>query len=70
MKEIKGKVVSYCDIPEWLTISQDCWFKDFPTGCYIEYSIDKESSQNNIDYWLMEKYPGIENETFYIEIDY
>lgn len=68
MKTISGKVVSYCDIPEKLL--EDKWFDQHTTGCYVECHIDELDARDELDNWLIENYPGIENETFFIEIDY
>lgn len=67
MKEIKGKVVSYCDIPEEL-IPQ--WIEEYSPGSFIEVHIsDVEGEFDELELWLMKNYPGIEEDTFYIEID-
>lgn len=66
MKEIKGKVVSYSDIPEELIPT---WLDEYPSGVYIEVHIDDEQL-DELTEWLVQNYPGIEEETFYIEIDY
>lgn len=74
MKEIKGKVVSYSDIPWDLIINtKNHWlseFKNIPEKCLVEVHIDEAEEYNELDKWLMKTYPGIEKETFYIEIDY
>ena len=67
MKEIKGKVVSYCDIPEELIPT---WLDEYPSGVYIEVHIDESEGLDALEMWLIGEYPGIEEETFYIEIDY
>ena len=69
MKEIKGKVVSYCEIPEKLLEGDNNWLNEFPTNCYVEVHID-EFDDDELSKWLMKEYPGIEQDTFYIEIDY
>ncbi len=69
MKEIKGKVVSYSEIPEELLIGTNNFLNEYPTNCYVEVHID-EFEDDNLSKWLKENYPGIEEETFYIEIDY
>jgi len=68
LKTITGKVVSYCDIPEELTESK--WFSEYQSGCYIECHIDELEVRDELDSWLIQNYPGIENETFFIKIDY
>jgi hypothetical protein len=71
IKKITGQVVNYCDIPEKLTEGK--WFNEYSSGCYIECHIDlsdSAQSADELDNWLMNNYPGIENETFYIEINY
>lgn len=72
METITGKVVNYCDIPEELTEGK--WFSEFQSGCYIECHISDEDIDNNaldeLDNWLIKTYPGIEDETFFIKIDY
>jgi len=67
LKEINGKVVSYSSIPEEL-IPQ--WLKEYPSNCYVEVHIDTLDNSNPLDVWFKENHPGIEEETFYIEIDY
>lgn len=70
MKEIKGKVVSYSEIPEkLLQAKENKWLTEYPSNCYVEVHID-EFDQDELGEWLIQKYPGIEEETFYIEIDY
>lgn len=67
-KRIEGRVVSYCDIPEELVAGT--WLEEYQPGCYIECHIDEEEEMNELDNWLISNYPGIEKETFFIEIDY
>ena len=67
MKEIKGKVVSYCDIPDYLVPT---WLEEYSTGVYVEVHIDENEELDELELWLMKEYPGIEQETFFIEIDY
>lgn len=68
IKTISGKVVTYSDIPVELTA--DKWFEGFSKGCYVECHVDELDARDELDNWLIENYPGIENETFFIEIDY
>lgn len=72
MKTIKGKVVSYSDIPKELIIgTRNHWlseFKNIPDKCLVEVHID-EMEAESLSNWLMKTYPGIEEDTFYIEID-
>lgn len=67
LKQINGRVISYCEIPEELIPN---WLKEFPTGCYVEVHLDTLDGVGLLDIWFKENYPGIEDETFYIEIDY
>lgn len=67
-KVIKGRVVSYCEIPEELTKGK--WFEEYQSGCFVECHIDETEDPDELDMWIMRNYPGIEKETFYIKIDY
>lgn len=68
MKEIKGKVVSYCEIPEELT--ENHWLNDYSPGCYVMAHID-ESEDDLVSKWLLENYPDLKDEEyFFVEIDY
>ena len=70
-KEIKGKVVSYCEIPEELT--EGHWISEYMSGCFVQCHIadDRDVELSPLDKWLIETYPELQDEEyFFIEIDY
>lgn len=69
LKQINGKVISYCAIPNHLR--KDHWISKYPTGCYVECHIEEEPDDEDlVSKWILENYPELKDETFYIEIDY
>lgn len=70
LKEISGKVVSYCEIP--VDLVENSWISDFLNGCYVEYEMQElEHLRSPMDNWLWENYPELRNGVkFFIEIDY
>ena len=67
MRTITRNVISYCDIPQEITDKH--WIYEYPTACYIKYTVDTKNP-DNLDKWLMENYPELIGHTFLIEIDY
>lgn len=67
LKKIKGKVVKYSSLPKALIPE---WIKKHRLGAFIECHIDDEEWDDECSKWLKKTYKGIENNTFYIEIDY
>lgn len=71
MKVINKKVIKYSEIPTDLT--KALWFNGYPSGVFVEVHIDDSTDEvlNELDEWLIQSYPGIENEdSFFIELDY
>ena len=67
-KQITGKVVSYCEIPEELTKGH--WISEFQNGCFVQVHLE-EGEDDALSNWLKETYPElIDENAFYIEIDY
>ena len=68
LKQITGKVVSYCEIPEEIT--EGHWISEYMNGCFVQVHLE-EDEDDALSNWLKETYPElIEEESFYIEIDY
>ena len=68
LKQITGKVVSYCEIPEEIT--EGHWMSGNMNGCFVQVHLE-EDEDDALSNWLKETYPElIEEESFYIEIDY
>ena len=63
---ITRRVINYSDIP--VVYSQNCWISQYPKGCYVEVHLADEP-EDDFDKWLMEKYPGIEEDTFLIDMN-
>lgn len=69
LKKINGKVISYCEIPQELT--KNHWITKYMTGGYVECHIEEElDDEDLVGKWILENYPELKDETFYIEIDY
>ena len=67
LKQITGKVVSYCEIPEEIT--EGHWISEYMNGCFVQVHL--EDDDDALSNWLKETYPElIDEEAFYIEIDY
>ena len=70
LREITKKVVSYCEIPEGL-IDEGHWINHHGQDAYVEVHIDTEESRDELDKWLIENYPELEQEeSFFIHLDY
>lgn len=67
IKEIHGKVISYCDIPQAITDGH--YLSDYQPDCYVEYSLGYEG-EDPVDDWIMGAWPELVGHTFYIHIDY
>lgn len=75
LKEIKRKVLSYCDIPE--IISEDSPVLKYASNdVYVEYEVTSTEEQkkfsDNFDLanWIISEYPELEGEKIFIHIDY
>ena len=65
---ITKKVLSYCEIPEDI---DKRWLDDCSPNCYVSFSIaNKVEDRDELENWIIENYPELENEQFLIEIDY
>jgi len=65
LKEINGKVVKISELPNELLPD---WLIIHKRGAYIECHID-DDMDDAITEWLIKTHPGIEENTFFIEID-
>ena len=67
LKQITGKVVSYCEIPEEIT--EGHWISEYMNGCFVQVHLEEDDDA--LSNWLKETYPElIDEEAFYIEMDY
>lgn len=68
LEEITYKVISYCSIPENISIPN--WLSESGPDCYISYHLHEKNCYDAFETWLLQKYPELKNTTFLIEIDY
>jgi len=74
LKKIERWVVSYCEIPEELT--ENHWLREHSCDCFVEFKVVSKEEQSSfdddfsIDNWIIDKYPQLEGQTIFIEIDY
>ena len=68
LKQITGKVVSYCEIPEEIT--EGHWISEYMNGCFVQVHLE-EGEDDALSNWLKVACPVlIDGNVFYIEIDY
>lgn len=68
LKEINLKVLSYSSIPTEL--SHNSWINDYPNECYIMCHIPDDEEKDDLDNWIIENYPELQEKEFLIEMDY
>jgi len=74
--KITRTVLSYCEIPEKITLSTNIFLDIYPTDCYVEFRITPKVDQSNyssnfdLDNWIIDTYPELEGMTILIHIDY
>ena len=69
LERVNKLVVSYCEIPEKLT--EGHWISENSCDSYVEVHIEEEGNRDELDKWLIENYPELEQEeSFFIHLDY
>ena len=66
---IVKRVISFCSLPEEL-IPETHWLCDYPTGCYVEYSLENLEVYNELQDWIAKNYQELDNTEFLIHMDY
>jgi len=72
MKEIKGKVIKFYNIPK--EVLKNHWLGDYGgmgSETFVQCHIDMEDKEiDKLQDWLLEEYPELEHEEyFFIQID-
>lgn len=75
LKEIKRKVLSYCEIPGEIA-KNNCSINEASCDSYIEYDVTGKVAQEkydddfSLDNWIISKYPELSDTKIMIHIDY